>query len=333
MMLSMEDFEEKIERLITEIKSHTFFDPTYDAVFKRIFSKDTTLIHFLNAVLHLEGDKQIEAVERRKPSIALTSKLGRKEVRFDVHAKLPNGRFVDLEMQRATHEDFLDRVELYASQLVVNPRLTLTGNARKTKRNEHPYLMPPTYSIWICNFDVAFCCAYREEFGVFRLSDIGKTGALPIYDKKKYLFVDLTKYTPSEENSPEALWMKLFTQMASAMEAPATHDKVIDDVYARMRINILPETRITEIAAGMIAEEEIMTRLGTARREGRKEGLEEGLEKGVKKGRKEGRMEGCRETAKSLLNLIRKNSQIGKASEEFAKKLENSLLEILAAQK
>ena len=310
----MEDFEERLERLIAKIKSHTFFDPTYDAVFKKIFSKDTTLIHFLNAMLHLEGENRIESIERRKPAITLTTKLGRKETRFDVHAKLENGHFVDLEMQRASHDDFLDRVELYASQLAVNSKIDFARGRPQDEKDDHPYLMPPAYSIWICNFDVPFCKTYREEFGVFRMSDVGKTGALPIYDKKKYLFVDLTKYTPTEENSPEALWMKLFTQMASAMEAPATHDKVIDDVYARMRINILPETRITEIAAGMIAEEEIMTRLGTARREGRKEGMEEG--------RKEERKE-------MILNILKK----GMAPRKIAEFLGISLSEVLAAQK
>lgn len=318
----MDDFEERVQRLIAEIKSHTFFNPTYDAVFKRIFSKDSTLIHFLNAMLHFEGENRIESIERRKPSVALTSKIGHKEIRFDVHAKLANGRFVDLEMQRASHEDFLDRVELYASQLAINSKIDFDKGRAQDEKDNHPYQMPYAYSIWLCNFDVPFCKTYREEFGVFRFSDIGKKGALPVYDKKKYLFIDLTKYTPTNENTSEALWLKLFTQMANALEAPKSCDEVIADVYNRMRIKNSPDNMITEIAAGMIAEEEISTRLGTARREGREEGRKEGRKEGLKEGKKEGRRE-------MILNILRK----GKAPKKIAEFLEIPLTEVLAAQK
>ncbi len=74
-----------------------FFDPTYDVVFKKLFSRDETLIHFLNTVLRLRGRNRIKSIVRRKPAIVLTSKIGREEVRFDIHAKLGSGKFIDLE--------------------------------------------------------------------------------------------------------------------------------------------------------------------------------------------------------------------------------------------
>ncbi len=74
-----------------------FFDPTYDVVFKKLFSRDETLIHFLNTVLRLRGRNRIKSIVRRKPTIVLTSKIGREEVRFDIHAKLGSGKFIDLE--------------------------------------------------------------------------------------------------------------------------------------------------------------------------------------------------------------------------------------------
>jgi|GEM_PF-5084569 len=89
-------------------------------VFKKIFSKDVTLIHFLNAVLRPTEDRKIISIVRKKPASSLTSAIDTEEVRFDVHARLNNGTFVDLEMQRAWHEDFAD----------------------------HPYLMPCTYSVY-----------------------------------------------------------------------------------------------------------------------------------------------------------------------------------------
>ncbi|PWJ57287.1 hypothetical protein BGX12_15613, partial [Fibrobacter sp. UWR4] len=70
--------------------------------------------------------------------------------------------------------------------------------------------------------------------------------------------------------------LELFTRMASAKDAPKTKDPVIADVYRRMMVNALEKNFIKEIAAGMVTEAEIKTRIGTARREGREEGREEG---------------------------------------------------------
>ncbi|MCQ2100495.1 MAG: Rpn family recombination-promoting nuclease/putative transposase [Fibrobacter sp.] len=112
-----------------------------DKVFKEIFSKDATQ----------------------------TSAIDVEEVRFDVHAKLNNHEFADLEMQRASHEDFAERVELYADQLSIESKIHFDNQRTETEKEDHPYLMPTTYSVWICNFPVSFCKSYREELGIFSL--------------------------------------------------------------------------------------------------------------------------------------------------------------------
>lgn len=189
----MATFEEKVKKQVEIIKQHAFLDPTRDKVFKEIFSKDVTLIHFLNAILHLPEERKIVSIERKKPASTLTSAIDVEEVRFDVHAKLNNDEFVDLEMQRASHEDFTDRVELYADQLSIESKIHFDSQRTETEKEDHPYLMPATYSVWICNFPVSFCKSYREELGLFRFSSIGDPDALPVYDKKRYIVVDLCK--------------------------------------------------------------------------------------------------------------------------------------------
>lgn len=253
-----------------------FFDPTYDVVFKKLFSRDETLIHFLNTVLRLRGRNRIKSIVRRKPAIVLTSKIGREEVRFDIHAKLGNGKFIDMEMQRASHDDFLCRVDLYASQLAINSKMEFDKSRPAKERKEHPYRMPQTYSIWICNFRVPFCRSYREELGLFRLGDAGKSDTLPVYDKKRYIVYDLTRYKPSGKNTAEDLWMDVFTQMAKAEKAPKTGDKVIANVYRQMKVQESTENFVTEVATGMVTQAEISTRLGSARRAGHRAGLLQG---------------------------------------------------------
>ncbi|MBR5412503.1 MAG: PD-(D/E)XK nuclease family transposase [Fibrobacter sp.] len=78
------------------------FDPTYDPVFKRIFKKKKNLIHFLNAILRLKGKREIVSVTHLRPTLHLrTPKKGKKITRFDIHARTRDGRFIDIEMQRA----------------------------------------------------------------------------------------------------------------------------------------------------------------------------------------------------------------------------------------
>ncbi len=266
----------RVQQQIIKLRTRKFFDPTYDVVFKKLFAKDATLIHFLNTVLRLKGRGRIKSIVRRKPSIKLTSKIGREEVRFDIHAKLGNGRYIDLEMQRASHDDFLCRVDLYASQLSINSKIAFDKSRPARDRKDHPYLMPQTYSIWICNFRVPFCKNYREELALFRLGDVGKSGALPVYDRKRYIIYDLTRYKPSGRQTSEDLWMEVFTQMAKAERAPEVKDKVILDVYSQMQVQESPEELVTEVATGMVTQAEISTRLGTARRAGHKAGLLQG---------------------------------------------------------
>jgi len=269
----MPTFEEKVNKQVEIIKQHTFLDPTRDKVFKEIFSKDSTLIHFLNAILRMPENRMIKSIVRKKPASTLTSAIDTEEVRFDVHARLNDGTFIDLEMQRAWHEDFADRMELYADQLSIESKIHLDNQRTAAEKDDHPYLMPITCSVWICNFPVKFCAGYREELGLFRYSNIGSPNALPVYDKKRYIIVDLTKVNAAvlNLNTAETEWLELFTKMASAATAPATKDPIIADVYRRMMVKAMEKNFIKEIATGMVTEAEIKTRIGTARREGREE--------------------------------------------------------------
>ena len=75
-----------------------------------------------------------------------------------------------------------------------------------------------------------FCKTYHEEFGLFRLSDLGKSSPLLIYNKKRYIIIDLTKYVPQKSNSVENKWIELFRSMPEAKSVPKGIDNVLKDV-------------------------------------------------------------------------------------------------------
>ena len=160
------------------------------------------LIHFLNAVLHLEGDSRIKSVKHLMPTVKLRNQVGKeKQGCFDIHAKTMCGKYIDVEMQRASQEDFLDRIELYSTLLSANAKIAMDAEIPAKQREQHPYLMPTVYSIWICNFKVPFCKHFREELALYRTADVGKPHPLTIYPKKKYIIIDLTRFVPQEDNT------------------------------------------------------------------------------------------------------------------------------------
>ena len=284
------------------LRRQMFFDPTYDPVFKKIFEKKTTLIHFLNAILHLEKGHKINRIETLKKNVKLSkAKEGVESVSFDVHACTADGSFIDVEMQRAEHEDFRDRVDLYSSLLAINAKITMDKDATSEQQADHPYLMPNVYSVWLCNFDVDFCKSYREELGTFRFSDLGDKNALPVFPKKRYIIVDITKFVPGKGNTLEQQWMELFKLMPTAKRIPANIDNVLKDVYERLLVNKSPKRFIAKVAKDMVDKREISTRLGTARREGIAEGEARGEARGIVKGEARGKAKGIA----AILKLLR----------------------------
>ena len=81
-----------------KLRKQTFYDPTLDPVFKKVFRKKSTLIHFLNTFLHLENESKITNVEQLSRTVRLDDpKDGNAIGRFDIHARTANGQFVDVE--------------------------------------------------------------------------------------------------------------------------------------------------------------------------------------------------------------------------------------------
>ena len=291
--------QQAIERAKELLKQQEFFDPTYDATFKKIFKKKENLIHFLNAILHLEGANAIVSVKRLNPAVQLAKpKSAPSETKakgvtetpfkaaFDIHAKAADGRFIDVEMQRAVHDNFLERVELYSALLTINSKISLNKSTLPKELKKHPYQMPTVYSIWICNFPVPFCNSYREDISLFRHSDMGKRGALPVYKRKRYIVIDLTKPIPQKDDSLEMEWIRLFKEMPAAKQIPEV-DPILQGIYRLLRISKTSNKFLTEVATSMIDKDEHNACLYTAIRISKEEGIAEGMAKGEAKGRAE----------------------------------------------
>lgn len=105
-----------------------------------------------------------------------------------------------------------------------------------------------------------FCNSYYEEISLFRHSDLEKPHPLPVYPKKRYIIVDLTKFVPKKDNSPENEWISLFKNASKARRVPKVNDRVLDDVYERLKISNATSKFIKKVATDMVTKEESHTR-------------------------------------------------------------------------
>ena len=105
-------------------------------------------------------------------------------------------------------------------------------------------------------------------------ADLETRNPLLIYPKKRYIIIDLTKYVPQKGNSLENKWIELFKTMPKTKLVPKGVDNVLKDVDECLKICNATSKFIRKMATYMVTKEEIMTRLGTARREGEAIGIE-----------------------------------------------------------
>jgi predicted transposase/invertase (TIGR01784 family) len=254
-----------------KLRKQTFYDPTLDPVFKKVFRKKSTLIHFLNTFLHLENESKITSVEQLLRTVKLDNQDGNAIGRFDIHARTADGQFVNIEMQRVDDDDLMDRIELYGCLLALKAKITMDGEASKKELENHPYLMPTVYSIWLCNFPVPFCKGYREDLGLFRHSDLGDKHALPIYAKKRYIIIDITKFVPSGKNDLEEQWLEIFKNAPKAKRIPPNVSAEIRDVYERLMVKNSTEDFFKKVVSSMKDKRDYWAGLATAHRRGEAE--------------------------------------------------------------
>jgi predicted transposase/invertase (TIGR01784 family) len=95
-----------------------FLDPKNDLAFRRIFGSEKNkdiLIHFINDVLCLEGNDQIQEVTFQ-PTIQDPEIASKKQSVLDVLCKDANGVYIIVEMQISPQEGFEKRAQYYAAK-------------------------------------------------------------------------------------------------------------------------------------------------------------------------------------------------------------------------
>jgi predicted transposase/invertase (TIGR01784 family) len=268
--------------------------PTNDYVFKRVFGDESNkkvLISLLNAILHIKiKDVSLlpQEIPRQGPFL--------KSATLDIVAELDDETRIDIEMQAAFHEEYLDRILYYWAEF-------FTFQPVKGKTHK---ILKKTISITILEDHDHF---FPHAHSSYKLMECRGDPMHILTDKEEFHFIDIGRVeeiAKIESNEKLVHWMKFFKSTTrEEMKALAKQDVCIGRAVQTLEIMSSDEKEVYQAWARdkFLWDQEVRERGAEkkGREEGEKKGREEGIEIGEKKGIEIGEKRGKIETAKAMI--------------------------------
>jgi len=253
-----------------------YYDPKTDVVFKKVFGTHKNLtISLLNAVLQLDGKKQIKDVEYL-PSEILPLMGGKRSSAVDVRCQDSNGDYFIVEMQMYWSSDFLRRV-LYNCAKVY---------ASLYSKGEEHYKVKKVFSVNILN-DI-YQDGNNNNYHRYKMSEVGNPNH--VISGIEILCIELPKFKP--EDYAQKTMLKLWQSFLTSINAKTGQEEISDELMAN------EEVKEALDLCRNLTEEERGYYDGFWGMEFLRKDRDMTVEKiGIEKGRAEGRAEGEKQKA------------------------------------
>ena len=244
--------EKKAYYIVTNAQGEEFLLPYYSETFRVLMDDKDTIRDMLNCLLGLDRNHEIIDLdyEFEKPIDVFMPEDD--SARLDVWVTTKDHRYFNIEMQNRSHPFFLDRLQLYNSYQTLRGkyeynRSTYFKLMDEKERKVHFYELPETISIWLCNFQILKSKdIFKDTWAVYSEDEVRHSDsthmALPIFNKNRYIIVDLPNFKRLRKNisSREDYWLKLLSQ--GPLEVPESKDPIFRDALNRLRVSrISPE--------------------------------------------------------------------------------------------
>ena len=283
------------------LQGQVYLDPKFDTGFKELFDSEDALKDFLDGVLQLEGDDKIKSLTFSfDKTVTMRSALSKKVI-LDIFATTGTGRFIDVEMQKAEHDFFIDRAVLYKAFLIIKGKQEMEHSKEflalsKVERESKRYELPETVSIWICDFNLPDSKEgeYIDEWALYSRNSLKNSSTTPIFEKNKYIMISLPRFKKSigEIHGSVDAWLYLLNHAGEGKELPNFGNEILEEALERIRVDNADDDLLTRQEKDMVTQEEIETRLAGGMIRAQAEGLAKGLAKGLAEGRAKGLAEG-----------------------------------------
>lgn len=285
----------------TELFGQVYLDPKYDPAFKELFDSEDALKDFLDAVLKLDGDDKIKTISFTFDKTINFRTPQRKKVILDIFATTGSGRFLDIEMQKAEHDYFIDRAILYKAFLIIKGKQEMDKSPEfmklsKVERESRRYELPESIAIWLCDFDLpgqdssnakisksegisksGVSTPYMDEWFLSSSNSIDAGKPVSIFPKNKYIIISLPNFKKSAKDVQGSLdaWLYLLNHASDGTELPTFGNSAVEDALRRIRVENADEKLLASQVKDMVTKEENETRLASATLKGLAEGRKE----------------------------------------------------------
>ena len=267
------------------LQGQVYLDPKFDTGFKELFDSEDALKDFLDGVLQLEGDDKIKSLTFSfDKTVTMRSALSKKVI-LDIFATTGTGRFIDVEMQKAEHDFFIDRAVLYKAFLIIKGKQEMEHSKEflalsKVERESKRYELPETVSIWICDFNLPDSKEgeYIDEWALYSRNSLKNSSTTPIFEKNKYIIISLPRFKKSigEIHGSVDAWLYLLNHAGEGKELPNFGNEILEEALERIRVDNADDDLLTRQEKDMVTQEEIETRLAGGMIRAQAEGLAKG---------------------------------------------------------
>jgi predicted transposase/invertase (TIGR01784 family) len=259
-----------------------YIDPKTDLAFKLVFGNDTVLLaSFLNALLPLPNDAQIEHIEYLPPEQVPQVPGHQKRSILDVKCQDTKGRIFIVEMQMYWSGSFEKRIVFEASQAYVSQPLENRSYAG----------LKPVYALALTN--TVFLKEIPEYYHHFRTVH-SKYSEL-VLKGLEYVFIEIPKFKPTshEEKRMAVKWLRFMSEVGNDDSSVDT-DMLSDPLIAKaLKIVEVAALNAEQLASYHHEQDKIAVEglyAFDARAEGKAEGKSEGKAEGLAEGLAQGEM-------------------------------------------
>ena len=257
-----------------------------DFGFKRVFGTEPNkqlLIDFLNTLL--PEHHRIQDVTYKNNENLGNAPLDRKAI-FDIYCQAETGERFIVEIQKAKQNFFKDRSVYYATFPIQEQAL----------KGEWNYQLTAVYTVGVLDFIFE---EHRHEDTLLHTVELKNQHCEVFYDKLKFIYIELPKFTKSLEELESHFdkWLFLFKHLAELRDRPQPlQETIFNQLFDVAEIANFSSLEQETYQNSLKYYRDLNNVVDTSR--------QEGLEEGLMKGREEERFLNLQRQRSLLLRLL-----------------------------
>ncbi|GHT24664.1 hypothetical protein FACS189430_09970 [Bacteroidia bacterium] len=304
-----------MEKISDLLKSAVYISPLTDFGFKKIFSDAELIADILNAFL---PDEHIVDVQYQPPA-HLGDRPQNRVVEFDLYCHTDTGKRIIIEMQRLSHDFFIDRALFYTAfpirEQAPKGKVSMKDKAGNEKKVPWNYELDPVYFVGILAFEL-FDEPEAKDIIIERVELYRTEAQKTCSSKLKMIFVELTKFNKTVEQleTKRDIWLYLLKHLPELTEMPEQikkSDPVFEKLFKRAKKSNLTPKEMETYSEDLLLMDEIYNIAISYERRGEARGEARGAERGIAIGEARGEARGeKRTTIKYALRLAQRGMSI-----------------------